>query len=72
MRHKQYNHDRTLEMTKGVRIDLLIKRRETLIKERRSGPCHNTERIGAKTILSNIDETQRVTIYKGLPRRPTP
>ena len=69
MGNKQHNDDHTFQMTKRIRISLLVKRNETFIKKKRNEPRYNLERIGTKIIFFNIYEIEETIIYKELSRR---
>ena len=58
-------------MTKEIRIDILIKRDETLNKKKRNKLCHNFKRIRTKILVLNINKTRKTIIYKRLSRRLT-
>ena len=56
-------------MTKEIRTGISIKRKETLIKKKRSELCHSPERIRTKTFIFNTYKTRETTIYKRISRR---
>ena len=68
--NKQHDNNRTLEMTKEIRVSVLIKGNRTLDQEKRSKSCYNSKRIKTKTLISNIHKIRRTKIHKRLSRRP--
>ena len=71
MRNEQYKNDRTFELIKEVRTDILIKRNKAFNKKKRSGPRHNLKGTRIKTITLDIYEIRKTIIHKKLPRRLT-
>ena len=71
MENEQYENDRTFELTKEVRTDILIKRNEVFNKKKRSGPRHSLKKIRIQIITFNIHETREIIVHKKLSRQLT-
>ena len=56
-------------MIERIRIDLSIKKNETLVKKKRDRSRHKPKEIRIKTIVPDIHEIRRTVIYKKLLRR---
>ena len=64
MENKQYEYNKTLEVTERIRTGLSIRRDETLVKKRRNGPRHKSKKTRIKVIVSNIYKTRETTVLK--------
>ena len=66
MENKQHDNDGTLEMTKRIRVSILIKENETFNKKKESKLYYTSKRTRIKILISNIYKTRETIIYKRL------